>query len=548
MLDTLVQVLVLTDAANAAGFYVSPDQVKQQILSHPDFHVEGIFSEERYRDALRGAYLTDRDLREEIHNVLLLEQYQSGVISSAFAVPHELEELVKFVNQKRSVEYVTVPRARFHEEITVADKTVRAYYDKHTTDYVKPKQVKLDYLELALPAIQVAESITQDEVVAYYNAHKSQFIRPERVHAAHILIAVPEHANEAAVKKAKEEVLMIESRLKAGESFEKLAKEFSADPVSGKRGGDLDWFTRGQMVEPFEHASFSVAVGSVSEPVRTTYGFHLIKILGREPESTVSVADASDAIGKTLRRQKAEEHLAEMVEKLSASVYEHPNTLVKSSEELNLTIRTSPFFDKLTKDKLFGLPAIQEAVFSNDVLEHGRNSDVIQIGDNHYVVLRVVDQKSEEQLPFAKVKDSIRDMLRDKEANELTLGLAKDFLLQAQQEKHVDAVAKRLKLTATTLSDVTRGSDKLAPEVVRALFQLPKSQDGAVSGTTVVLNNGDVMALVLGKVTYGSWHDLDANTQEAYTKGLTQSYGEYDFALFRKQAYDSADIEILVKL
>lgn len=546
VLDTLVQVLVLTDAAAKQGFFVSADQVKQQIFSHPEFHMEGVFSEERYREALRGAYLTDRDLKKEIHNVLLLEQFQAGVVGTAFAMPRELDELVSFVHQTRDARLATVPQSRFAEEVIVREEQARQYYDKNTDHFTKPEQVKVDYIELSVPFLAATQQVTAEEIKDYHASHRNDFVIPERIRASHILLALPEDADDEAEDKVLSTLKVIQDQLAAGEDFADLAKAYSDDPVSAKQGGDLDWFGRGQMIESFEQEAFALDLDAISQPVRSPYGYHLIQLTGRQAAHEKKLADVSEGIANLIKRQKAEAFIAEKAEAISESLYEHPDTLVSTAEDFDLTIKTSAFIEKGSQDKLFGQEAMQAALFSSALLEDGQNSEFIQLEPYHFVAMRVVAHEKETLRPFNRIKKDIMADLKKKQVLELTKGLAKDFVAQAKNGTP-EAVARTLKLDLDAQEHVTRSASQLPPEVMQTLFDLPApSKQEAHPGNVVVLASGDVVAVLVDAIHPGDWTELPQEAHEAYKKGLTQSYGEYDFALLRKQAYDDAKIEIKV--
>lgn len=178
-------------------------------------------------------------------------------------------------------------------------------------------QIQRDIAIRQLIDKQVAQKvvITDAETKAYYDDNPNLFKQPEQVKASHILIKVDASASEADKAKARIEIVKVQKKLQDGEDFATLAKEFSQGPSSDK-GGDLGYFRRGQMVKPFEDAAFALAPNEVSGVVETQFGYHLIKVVDKKPETTIAYADVKDRLGQHLKNQKVQEQAGQYIEKL----------------------------------------------------------------------------------------------------------------------------------------------------------------------------------------------------------------------------------------
>jgi peptidyl-prolyl cis-trans isomerase C len=158
-------------------------------------------------------------------------------------------------------------------------------------------------------------NISEEEIKSYYDSQPQLFKQPEKVHASHILIKVDPNADETRKAEARKKIEKIQQRLKKGEDFATLAKEFSQCPSSAK-GGSLSYFARGQMVKPFEEASFSLKPGEMSDIVETQFGYHLIKVIDKKPETTIAFKDAKDRIEQYLKNKKVQDQVKEYVDTL----------------------------------------------------------------------------------------------------------------------------------------------------------------------------------------------------------------------------------------
>jgi peptidyl-prolyl cis-trans isomerase C len=159
--------------------------------------------------------------------------------------------------------------------------------------------------------------ITAEESKAFYDNNPNYFKEPDQVRARHILIKVDPEADEADLKKARQKIEAIEARLQAGEDFAKLARELSEGP-SATKGGDLGFFDRRQMVKPFADAAFALKPGEISGVVQTRFGYHLITVEERKPESKIPYAEVKDRLEQSLKQQKAEKMLNTYLETLKA--------------------------------------------------------------------------------------------------------------------------------------------------------------------------------------------------------------------------------------
>ena len=161
-------------------------------------------------------------------------------------------------------------------------------------------------------------TVSENEIQAFYNENPNYFKKPEQVHASHILIKVSENAAEKDKSEAMTKIKAAQDRIKKGEDFDAVAQSVSESPSSPK-GGDLGFFSRGQMVKPFEDAAFALEKGRVSDVVTTRFGYHLIKLIDRSPEGTISLNESKQDIDKFLKEQKLNQAVGQLAMELRKS-------------------------------------------------------------------------------------------------------------------------------------------------------------------------------------------------------------------------------------
>lgn len=540
-LSRLIETYVLFETADKLNFYISDAQVQDEIMNIPAFQVDGVFSKERYREALHQALLTDRDLRAEIRHLMTINQLQLGVVRSAFSLPTDLSSIIKHIDQKRDIRYALVSHMPFEKQVLVKEEAVQTYYKDHPEEFIIPEKVKVQYLELSQSAISSAIVLKPEEVQAYFKENKQEFMSEEKVRVKHILIGV---SNEAGQKKAEETIKVIQARLAAGESFDALAKQYSADPMSAAQGGYLDWFGRGEMIPEFEKAAFALKTGEVSAPVKTPYGIHLIKLMDHKVPKEPDFSAIQQDVTTHLRRVRAEEKFLADLDVLSKLAFEHPHSLQDAADKLGLKLKTSDFFSSVGGTGVFQHPAVIQAAFSKSVKEDAHNSDVIQLNPEAYMVLRIAEEDSARQKTFEEVAKDIQAQLKAQYTAELTKGLARDVLMTVQQGKNEDATATAHKLEFKSVTGISRTDLKgLSAEVVQATFDIPRAVKGAVAGQVVSMPNGDFVVVLLKGIQDGDLKALSKEKREAFEDGLAQSLGELDYNLIVSDAYRTMTIK-----
>ncbi len=291
-LDALVQRKLLIHEARRQGIRVTDAELIEKVYSYPVFQVNSTFDNTRYLQVLRLSRLTPGDFELNQREELLLAKLENLIKDAIQVTESEIKEAFIRDKEQLDVEYLRLEPARFATQVEVNEADLSTYYQEHLERFRKPEQVRFAYV-IVDPASFVAQAeITDERLVQYYEEHKEEFHQEEQVRARHILFKLPQQAGaeeEARMRTAAEATL---SRIRAGEDFAAVATEVSQDPASAQQGGDLGFFKRGDMVKSFEDVAFGLRPGMVSEPIRTDFGYHVIKVeevqeAGYRPLATV---------------------------------------------------------------------------------------------------------------------------------------------------------------------------------------------------------------------------------------------------------------------
>ncbi|NIP71909.1 MAG: hypothetical protein GWO16_02240 [Gammaproteobacteria bacterium] len=320
VLERVIEEQVVLQAAWEAGLRIGDRQILAHITSLPAFQTEGRFDKQLYEELLRQNRLDKVAFEEQQRQQLVKQQFRGAISDTAFITDRERDEMIRLRDREVDLAYAVIPAQRFRGDIEVTDEQIRAYYDQHPEAFRTPEQVKLAYLKLDVRDIESTIEVSEERLRARYEQQKDSLYRAEQRSAAHILIAVEEDADGAAVTAAREEAQTLYERIQEGASFAELAKEHSDDPGSAANGGELGVVRSGTLDERFEKALFTLErEGAVSEPVRSAFGFHIIKLTEIKPGEQKSFAEAREELARQIRREEAEDLFYERSELLYAT-------------------------------------------------------------------------------------------------------------------------------------------------------------------------------------------------------------------------------------
>lgn len=532
-LKGLIDRKLLLQGANQAKFSFSEAALDQVILQTPEFQDNGQFSPERFDQVIRQLGYGRLQFREMLGQEMLIGQLRAGLAGSGFVTDEEVNAFARLEKQTR--DFATLNIKADPTAVKVSDDEVKAYYDEHAKEFMTPDQVVIDYIELKKSAFFDQVAVKDDELQALYQKEIANLAEQRR--AAHILIEVNDKVSDA---QAKAKIEDIQQRLAKGESFEALAKEFSQDPGSAANGGDLGFAGPGVYDPTFETAVYALKKDQVSEPVRTSFGYHLIKLLGVEAPEVPSFASLKDKLTRDLKTQQVERRFVDATKQLEDSAFE-ASDLAQPAQELNLTVHTSAPFGREGGEGIAANRAVVQAAFSTEVMDEGANSTALELDPETVVVLRVKEHRKPEQLPLEAVASSIHAHLVKEQAAGAAKAKAEGIIKDLRDGKlalNQPVAGQSWKVDEA----VTRGQDGIDPVVLQAVFRMPKpAAKDKPTFSTVSLADGTVVVLRLNGVN----DDAKPTDEEkaSYRRFLASRSGQQDFAAYRKQLENEAKVE-----
>lgn len=470
LLEQLIERELFVQAAADSGMHIGDEQLARTIRSYDVFQEDGRFSSQRYRELLARQGLSTGSFEAQVRRDLLVEQLRRGVQDTEFVTPSERERQFRLINQQRDIGVMTFELQKFADKVEVTDEQIAKYYEENRGRYVQPEQVKVKYLELSVASLAKQVEVSDEQIRSYYDNHQANYRTPEERRARHILFTVNGDTEQQALEQAQK----VREQIVSGElDFAEAAKEFSGDPGSAAQGGDLGFFGRNVMDPAFEKAAFTLEKGQVSEPVRSSFGYHLIKVEEMRGGQTKPFEAVKKQIETELRRERAQERFYDLAEQLANLTYEHPDTLEIAAQELGLAVQESDYFSRQGGKGIAMQPAVTAAAFGEEVLERGNNSSVLELGPNRLLVLRLADRKPETQRPLDEVKEQIRSQLRAEALRKAAQQAAEEALKAVREGEQPSVVAERTGGQWQRFEAVTRDAREPAGAVVGKAFMMP---------------------------------------------------------------------------
>lgn len=526
-LDSLIDRTLLLQGAKEAGMGFSDASLDQLILQTPAFQVDGKFNAARFDQILQQQGMGRMEFRERLKQDVLVSQLQASLAASNFVTDAELENFVRLDKQTRDFASQTIHIDT--KSVDISDDELKAYYDEHKDQYMSPEQVVVEYVELRKESFFAQAEASDEELQALYQKEIANLAEQRR--AAHILLEVNDKLSD---EQAKAKLAEVAERLKQGEDFAKLAEEVSQDPGSASNGGDLGFAGPGVYDPEFEKSLYALKKDEVSAPVRSSFGWHLIKLLDVQAPEVPSFDSLKAKLEREVKAQQVEQRFVEAAKELEEASFE-ASDLAQPAQELGLQVQTSGAFGREGGEGVAANRQVVQAAFSPEVLEDGANSGAIELDPDTTLVLRVKEHKKPTLLPLEEVSAGIRDTLSRKKASAAAKAEGEALLAQLRDG---GASGKDWKVVEAA----TRSQEGVEPEVLQALFRMAKPEDGKSSFAGLTLNNGDYVVLRLDGVGQAK-AELSAEEKTSYRRFLASRAGQQDFAAYREQLKESADIE-----
>ncbi len=417
-LERMVRDRVLAAAAAQSKLVTSDQRLARELqrnemiaaLRGPD----GKLDMARYRQLVGAQGMTPEQFEASVRADLSANQVLLGVGGTTLVTPAQVRLALDAFLEQREVQLARFNPADYTGQVKPTDAELEAFYKENQAQFQAPEQASIEYVVLDMEAVRKGLAVNEQDLKTYYEQNIARLGGQEERRASHILIAVPKGAPEAERQKARAKAQELLAQVKkAPDSFAELAKKHSQDPGSAPQGGDLDFFARGAMTKPFEDAAFALGKGEISGIVETDFGYHIIKVTDVKVPKQRNFEQMKPELEAEVAKQMAQRKYAETADTFTNTVYEQSDSLKPAADKLKLQVRTAT----VTRQPAPGATGplanrkFLDALFAPDNLEKKRNTEAVEVAPNTLVSGRVVQHTPARTLPFAEVKDRVRERL-----------------------------------------------------------------------------------------------------------------------------------------
>ncbi len=442
ILEQLIQQRVIDNYLDKAGYQISDEDVTAMIQRAPEFQVDGEFDIETYRTLLAQAGYEPARFEAAQRLSLRRQQLQRAIRGSALVSPAQYRRFLNLAAEQRVVTLATIDADAMQNEVTVTDEMITAFYDDNPTLYQLPETADVEYVEISRSDIAATVSVSEQELQEYYESSKERYLQDEQRQARHIL--VPFGDDEDAAETTARELL---ARAEAGEPFEDLARDYSADGGTAAQGGDLGVLTRSQLPGELGGSIFSMDAGTIEGPVKTDFGYHVVRldrILERGP---LPLDQVRGELTGELQDRQAESRFRDLERKLSDALFDATDIRVLAAA-IGTEVKTAAGVTRLGGGDFASNQAAIDAIFDEAVLAGDLLSEIVELDANRTAVFAVTNHVAAQRQPLDEVREAIAEALKARQAESLMAEKAEQMLAALAAGEEFTAAAESIGATA----------------------------------------------------------------------------------------------------
>jgi len=546
-LDQVVNEVLLRQVSEKNGYRASNQEVYDTISGIEAFQVNGQFDSQTYEELLASQRRSKSEFEMQIRDNISNQQFAQAVTGAAFIPASTVSKYQSLQNQTRNVETFTLSKSKYESDITVSADEIKQEFDANANNYMTTERVKLSYVILKQDDIGASLTPEDDALKLFYEDNASRYIEPEQRKLAHILIKIEDDKKEEAQSKAQ----AFYDQIQAGDkTFEELAVTESDDELASKKNGEIGLISQGEMGVQFDTAAFSPTLlkGAMSKVVETEAGFEIIKVLDVIPSRTKSFDEVKAEVEALYRSEKSESLFLEQSDKLQTLAFENDSSLDEAADAIGAEVLTSEWINKdnnlqATEENPLSSPKVVTAAFGDEVLNSGKNSELIELDAKSVVVVRLQDHELPKQKELTEVESEIKALLSAKKLNELLIEKGDDALKRLSDSSSWDAL-KDLGVTTENIvkSEGLKRDDRTLPRaLVSKIFSMKKPESGN-SFDKAILPNGEYVLIALSKVTDDKT-ELDETLQQTFTQSIALRERAAAIAALR----ENAEVELFLE-
>lgn len=536
LLDRLVRDQLVRNYLGEHGYRIGDKQLTDLIQQEQQFQVDGQFDRKTYVDFLAVRGREPREFEESQRQFMREFQLRSSILASALVTPSEYRRYLNLAAEQRLVTLATLDEDVVADQIEVTDEQIQAFYDSNPSLFQRPEFADVQYIRIRRQDVAEGIEISEERLAQYYEDEKYRYLQDEQRQARHILIQFGD--DEDAARTRAEDLLM---RIRAGDSFEALASEFSMDGGTAPQGGNLGVLTESQLPEALGAAIFAMEEGDLEGPVRSDFGFHIIRLDDVLERGPLPLDQVRGELISELQGREADSLYLELERRLSDALFDLGD-MQAIADAIGVGIKTIEGFTRDGAAPFGANQAAIDAVFSEAVLSGERISEVIELDADSAAIFRVTRYNPAARQPLEDVRDEIEAQVRSQQAEALLAERAETILEAVDGGEDFGVAAEAAGATVAEPKLLTRQDTETDQLVVFEVFAAPKpAEDSPVTGRVRGLD-GAFTVYSLEAVLPGRPESIPLAQRDAGKAQLAQESGVGDYIAFLQSLYDDAEI------
>ena len=530
VLRQLISREVLIQAANDQDLGVAPSLINELILDIEQFQTDGVFDQDRFRYAIRSqGYPSSSKFTEMLADQFLVEQLSNGIVDTSFITSDEVASLTALVDQKRSFEFARLAYQPFVDAVELSDEKIANYYDENQAQYTTERKLSVEYIELNPAMLLDQQSVSDQQVQARFDQEAESADNSPSLRAAHILLE----------DDSVELIAEVQAKIDAGEDFAELVKEYTQDVATAEMGGDLGFTDGSTFPDAFEEALAALEVGQVSAPVETVSGTHFVKLLEVEKKEFL-FEDQQQRIAQELKQEAADTLLVEKLEMLKELAFNADNLQVVA-EDLALQAKISEPFGQNGGAGVAASTIVVNAAYSPEVAEDGYASEVLDLGDDNYIVLRLKENFPSRQQSLEEVRVQLTQTLTNAVAQENIDAMAAEITAALDAKDSLSSIVTNFELEVDKADAVDRRNQVASAEINTFAFELATPRESAITDSFTAAN-GDFVVLELSEVQLADKGSLDKERLDLIRSVAETATSSKEFVSYQQALIEQAKI------
>ena len=523
VVDALIDQQLLLQANDDWGMRVADQSVRDYIAQIPVFQVNNQFDPTSYRAWLASQRKTPEMFESEIRSSLSVQLLPDAITGSTIASDAQVDGYLNLLTQRRDLSYFVLPKPAQVDSVA-SDAQIETYYKAHQADYMNPEQVSVKYIEVNGADLKPDTTPSDEDLKKRYQDEKQRFVQPEQRLVSHILINVPANATPDQQKTALAKAEKIAAGLNPGD-FAKVAEQDSEDLGSRRQGGDLGWLEKGVTNAAFDSAMFALQKGEISKPILSPDGYHIIWLRDVRSGESKPFDEVRDQLIKEASAADRDRKYNDIAGKLSDSTYQNPTSLEPAATAMDLPIKSTALFSRKGGEGLLANPKVIAAAFSDDVLVQGNNSGLIDLGNDHSVVIHVDKHVAAAARPLAEVRADVTQKIVDERMAAAEKKLSDEALARLGKGEAMPAVAAAMGAQLKSVNEATRQGTNLPAPLLTQAFLMPHPAAGKSQFAAVDMKDGTYALLAVDKVQDGDLTKIPPEQRDALRQQMAQAYG-----------------------